>query len=162
MYILCVFACAPGYAIFVVIGELVECEADQLLMLRPAVQPIKPRLIADTAATRKSYSHSTTSTGDTGSTLGGSFSEDDLARALVESRRLVDAQDPSLHQVLNDSRTQAQQDEGALQRALAMSMEGGVIWLLAICTHCTQCCISSVSILLVMKTGFLDGSINKR
>ena len=36
-----------GYSIFIIVGDLLECEADQLLRLCPAVQPIKPELITD-------------------------------------------------------------------------------------------------------------------
>jgi ataxin-3 len=36
-----------GYAIFIVRGVLPECEADHLLLERPAVQTVKPRLISD-------------------------------------------------------------------------------------------------------------------
>ena len=38
---------SAGYSIFIVLGDLPENEADQLLRLCPAVQPIKPRLITD-------------------------------------------------------------------------------------------------------------------
>ena len=50
-----------GYAIFVVIGELMETEADQLLTITPAVQPVKPRLITDSAA-KQSDSATTSAT----------------------------------------------------------------------------------------------------
>ena len=93
-----------------------ESEADQRLLLNPAVQPVKPRLITDPA--RQSGSQSTTGSAAT----GGSFSEDDLARALEESKKLVDQEDPSLRRAIQE--TQDQHEDDALQQALAMSMEG--------------------------------------
>lgn len=37
-----------GYSIFVVFGELPECSADSVLLLRPAVQNVRPKPIVVT------------------------------------------------------------------------------------------------------------------
>ncbi|ELU05280.1 hypothetical protein CAPTEDRAFT_88757, partial [Capitella teleta] len=95
-----------GYAIFVVQGDLMESEADRLLTVAPAVQPVKPPLIADAP-----------------SAASASSADVDLARALEESRRMIDDQD----QTLRDTLTQSREGSGAtedddLQRALALSL----------------------------------------
>ncbi|KAL4238322.1 Ataxin-3 [Mactra antiquata] len=89
-----------GYSIFIVNGELAECEADQLLRLCPAVQPIKPQLIHDNAQTKSNKSRS--------SPPGASNVEtdDDVQKALHESKKMVE------------------NDDVSLQKALQMSMEG--------------------------------------
>ncbi|XP_045187483.2 ataxin-3-like isoform X2 [Mercenaria mercenaria] len=88
-----------GYSIFIVMGELSECEADQLLRLCPAVQPIKPQLITDNAQSRA---------GKGGASAGASGGEQDaeVEKALDESKKMIESDDVSL------------------QRALQMSMEG--------------------------------------
>lgn len=98
----------PGYAIFLVLGDLMECEADQILSIQPAVQPIKPRLISDSQRASSS---------------SGGFSQRDLARALEESRQMVEDQDQSLQNVLRKSEGNTDQDDD-LQRALALSLQG--------------------------------------
>lgn len=88
-----------GYSIFIVIGDLSECEADQLLRLCPAVQPIKPQLLTDASKSRSSKG---------GASAGASdgVSEAEVEQALEESKKMVETDDLSL------------------QRALQMSMEG--------------------------------------
>ena len=88
-----------GYSIFIVTGSLTECEADQLLSLIPAVQPIKPQLIADASGTKVR---------STGETATGNQDDDlQLKKAMKESKDL------------NEN------DDKSLQRVLQMSMEGG-------------------------------------
>ena len=84
----------PGYALFVVVGELAESEADQLLRIIPAVQPVKPSLITPEGQDQQKE-------GDGGREEDG---EDQyLQRALAESRQLVEADDSALQQALRDS-----------------------------------------------------------
>ena len=78
---------STGYSIFVVIGDLPLCEADQLLKLVPAVQIIKPRLLGD------QESHDATSS-------RSRSADSDLERALEESRQLADDDDLILRQAL--------------------------------------------------------------
>ena len=75
-------------------GHLPDCEADQLLKLMPAVQPIKPSLITDSSS-RSSVGHA--------------------------SEGEVDAE---LEQALRASRDLVENDDDSLQKALAMSMQG--------------------------------------
>ena len=88
-----------GYSIFIVTGSLTECEADQLLSLIPAVQPIKPQLIAD-ASSSKARSTGETATGN----------QDD---------------DVQLQKAMKESKDLNENDDKSLQRVLQMSMEGG-------------------------------------
>ena len=76
---------ASGYSIFIVLGDLPECEADQLLKVMPAIQPTKPRLITDT----KPQSEGSTD-----------IDTDDLQRALQESRQLAESEDTALQKAL--------------------------------------------------------------
>ena len=61
----------PGYSIFVVVGQLPQCEADDLLKIMPAVQMVKPQLLSDVAD------------------KGVVSSDDDVQRALDESQLLA-------------------------------------------------------------------------
>lgn len=76
-----------GYSIFIVRGDLPECEADQILRFAPAVQPIKPRLINESQSVKKSE---------------GSR-DDQLQQALAESRQLDDNEDKMLQKALQMS-----------------------------------------------------------
>ena len=102
-----------GYSIFVVVGHLPDCEADQLLQVMPAVQPIKPRLLTELNRERSSTSSKTEDQ---------AIDHDDLLRALEESSKLANSDDPSLNKVLRLSGME--NDEATLQRALALSMTG--------------------------------------
>lgn len=87
-----------GYSLFVVVGELMETEADQLLRIIPAVQPIKPSLITPEGQEQQNR----------GRGVGSSWREDDgedqyLQIALAESRNLVEQEDSVLQQALKDS-----------------------------------------------------------
>ncbi|KAJ8308213.1 hypothetical protein KUTeg_013087 [Tegillarca granosa] len=76
-----------GYSIFIVRGELPECEADQILRFAPAVQPIKPRLINESQSVKKSEEGP----------------DDQLQQALAESRQLEDSEDKMLQKALQMS-----------------------------------------------------------
>ena len=91
-----------GYSIFIVIGNLMECEADQLLNLVPAVQPDRPQLIADATGSKVRAEGQATGTG----AEGGQVDDEQLKQALKESKQLNE------------------EDDKSLQRALQMSMEG--------------------------------------
>ncbi|XP_076463459.1 ataxin-3-like [Babylonia areolata] len=92
-----------GYSLFVVVGELMESEADQLLRIIPAVQPIKPSLITPEGHNR--------ARGVVGSEGGVGVRREDeeegedqyLQFALAESRQLVERDDTALQQALRDS-----------------------------------------------------------
>ncbi|KAL8622938.1 hypothetical protein ACOMHN_027059 [Nucella lapillus] len=89
-----------GYSLFVVVGELMESEADQLLRIIPAVQPIKPSLITPEGQEQPNRGP--------GLGVSGSWREDDgeeqyLQFALAESRNLVEQDDSVLQQALKDS-----------------------------------------------------------
>ncbi|KAK2183897.1 hypothetical protein NP493_293g04061 [Ridgeia piscesae] len=60
-----------GYSIFVVVGQLPQCEADDLLKIMPAIQMVKPQLLSDVAD------------------KGVVSSDDDVQRALDESQLLA-------------------------------------------------------------------------
>ena len=79
-----------------VLGNLPECEADQLLRLMPAIQPIKPSLITNTESGKGQYS----------GTSGGT-DEDMFHKALEDSRKLQD-----------------ESEDADLEAALALSMQG--------------------------------------
>jgi len=100
-----------GYSIFIVAGNLQECEADVCLRDNPAVQPIKPRLISDKGPGK----------GAGGSSSGATEGEDgeDVRLALAESKRLNE------------------QDDTSLQRALQLSMEGTMSQILNLATTLT-------------------------
>lgn len=85
-----------GYSIFIVTGDLPECEADIVLRLAPAVQPVKPRLINENSA------------------ISSNSKQDDMD---------VD-EDSQLQKALAESRKMEESDDQVLQKALEMSMEG--------------------------------------
>lgn len=72
-------------------GTLADTEADQLLRIMPAVQPIKPSLL--------------TSEGQDKVTQGEDDDDQYLQKALEESRQLVEQDDMALQKALNDSMT---------------------------------------------------------
>lgn len=65
-----------GYSIFVVLGELPECDADMLLKIVPAVQTVKPQLLTGTQESQTSGAP-----------------DPELQRVLEESKRLMDEED---------------------------------------------------------------------
>lgn len=66
-----------GYSIFVVRGNLPACGAEDVLRYTPAVQSRRPRLLSD-------LQNQTSQ----GAAVGGKFSQEDLQRALDESRQM--------------------------------------------------------------------------
>ncbi|KAH9519581.1 Ataxin-3 [Bulinus truncatus] len=76
-----------GYSIFIVVGNLPECEADQLLRLVPAVQNVKPRLLNEK---------------ETENVEGTDVDEEDraLKEALRVSKELIDNDDTALQKAL--------------------------------------------------------------
>ena len=74
-----------------------DCEADSVLKILPAVQPIKPHLLTDASKRRTGHEGSGTSGANDAS------QDDELQRALEESRRLVDDDDQALSRVLQMS-----------------------------------------------------------
>ncbi|KAK3597854.1 hypothetical protein CHS0354_029431 [Potamilus streckersoni] len=97
-----------GYSIFVVNGELPECEADELLKVIPAVQPIKPRLITEKAANKME---------------GTEEGDEDYQLALAESKHLVENDDRALQKALQMSMEENLTEEEMLKEAIAMSMQ---------------------------------------
>ena len=70
------------------VGNLAECEADQLLCHTPAVQPIKPQLINQKAGPKSTAEPQ------------AEGRDEDLELALRESEKLNDANDHSLRKAL--------------------------------------------------------------
>ncbi|XP_033734071.1 ataxin-3-like [Pecten maximus] len=83
-----------GYSIFIVGGNLPECEADMLLKLAPVVQQVKPKLINENLSVSSNQPME---------------EEED---------------DQQLQKVLAESRRADEHDDQALQKALQLSMEG--------------------------------------
>ena len=73
-----------GYSIFIVTGNLPECEADVLLKVLPANQPVKPRLINEKNIDKKDV-------------------DSDLKQALNASKKDVDTDDKILQETLKKS-----------------------------------------------------------
>lgn len=66
-----------GYSIFVIRGSLPACGAEEVLKYHPAVQSRRPRLLSDV---REQSNQGTSS--------GGQFSQEDLQKALDQSRQM--------------------------------------------------------------------------
>lgn len=103
-----------GYALFLIIGDLPNCDADDILKAIPAEQRVKPRLITEKQASTARQGGETTP--------GGSQEDEALQQAIQESRQLVENDDKVLQRTLEMSRVQ--DEENMLQKALQMSMEG--------------------------------------
>ena len=71
------------------LGELPESEADQLLKLMPATQPVKPRLITDNKQNAENPA--------------GNIDGEDFERALQVSRQMADSEDTALQKALSMS-----------------------------------------------------------
>uniref|UniRef100_A0A7N4PME7 ubiquitinyl hydrolase 1 n=1 Tax=Sarcophilus harrisii TaxID=9305 RepID=A0A7N4PME7_SARHA len=105
-----------GYSIFVVKGDLPDCEADQLLQMIRVKQMHRPRLIGEELAQLKDQRAQKT---DLEQSLEVSHSydgtgmldedEENLQRALALSRQEIDMED----------------EEADLRRAIRLSMQGG-------------------------------------
>ncbi|XP_013400841.1 ataxin-3 isoform X2 [Lingula anatina] len=90
-----------GYSIFVITGHLPDCEADQLLQLTPAVQPIKPKLITESQDAQAG------SSAEQDDSARYQFRQSDLEKALAESAKTLEGT-----------------EEDDLQKALKLSVEG--------------------------------------
>ncbi|KAE8586236.1 hypothetical protein XENTR_v10021603 [Xenopus tropicalis] len=102
-----------GYSIFVVKGDLPECEADQLLQMVQVQQMQRPRLIGEDAAARDQRVQRSEA-GVEGDRLYNSSAmvdedDDNLQKALALSRQQIDMED----------------EEADLRRAIQLSMQGG-------------------------------------
>lgn len=101
-----------GYSIFVVKGDLPDCEADQLLQMIKVQQMHRPKLIGEELAQLKEQSalkadlERILETADGAGVLDED--EDDLQRALAISRQEIDMED----------------EEADLRRAIQLSMQG--------------------------------------
>ncbi|CAG2258030.1 ATXN3 [Mytilus edulis] len=73
-----------GYSIFIITGNLPECEADSLLKVIPANQPIKPKLINEKNIKKK-------------------VTDSDVKQALEASKQDIDADDKILQETLKKS-----------------------------------------------------------
>uniref|UniRef100_A0A8C5MU89 ubiquitinyl hydrolase 1 n=1 Tax=Leptobrachium leishanense TaxID=445787 RepID=A0A8C5MU89_9ANUR len=102
-----------GYSIFVVKGDLPECEADQLLQMVLVQQLQRPRLIGEDAAARDRRVQLSEQAveGETLYEQPAAMDEDDenLQKALALSRQQIDMED----------------EEADLRRAIQLSMQGG-------------------------------------
>ncbi|OBS79253.1 hypothetical protein A6R68_18372 [Neotoma lepida] len=101
-----------GYSIFVVKGDLPDCEADQLLQMIKVQQMHRPKLIGEELAQLKEQSVLKADLERVLEVADGSGmlddDEDDLQRALAISRQEVDMED----------------EEADLRRAIRLSMQG--------------------------------------
>ncbi|XP_021562099.1 ataxin-3 isoform X3 [Carlito syrichta] len=101
-----------GYSIFVVKGDLPDCEADQLLQMVRVQQMQRPKLIGEELAQLKEQRvHKTDLERVFGANEGSGMAdqdEEDLRRALALSRQEMDMED----------------EEADLRRAIQLSMQG--------------------------------------
>ncbi|XP_055144364.1 ataxin-3 isoform X6 [Symphalangus syndactylus] len=101
-----------GYSIFVVKGDLPDCEADQLLQMIRVQQMHRPKLIGEELAQLKEQRVHKTDLERVLETNDGSGmldeDEEDLQRALALSRQEIDMED----------------EEADLRRAIQLSMQG--------------------------------------
>ncbi|KAF6350827.1 ataxin 3 [Rhinolophus ferrumequinum] len=102
-----------GYSIFVVKGDLPDCEADQLLQMIRVQQMQRPKLIGEELAQLKEQRVQKTDLERVSEANDGSAildeDEEDLQRALALSRQQIDMED----------------EEADLRRAIQLSMQGG-------------------------------------
>ncbi|XP_018413996.1 PREDICTED: ataxin-3, partial [Nanorana parkeri] len=102
-----------GYSIFVVKGDLPDCEADQLLQMVQVQQTQRPRLIGEDLAVRNQRVQATEEDEGTRVLDGSAMmdeDEDNLQKALALSRQQIDMED----------------EEADLRRAIQLSMQGGL------------------------------------
>ncbi|XP_056402260.1 ataxin-3 [Hyla sarda] len=102
-----------GYSIFVVKGDLPDCEADQILQMIRVQQMQRPRLIGEDAALRDQSSQRSVPGMEEPQVYDGSpmmdEDEENLQKALALSRQQIDMED----------------EEADLRRAIQLSMQGG-------------------------------------
>ncbi|KAG8561850.1 hypothetical protein GDO81_015502 [Engystomops pustulosus] len=102
-----------GYSIFVVKGDLPDCEADQILQMIQVQQMQRPRLIGEDAALRDQSSQRR------GPDMEGS--------QLYDESPMMDEDEENLRKALALSRQQIdmEDEEADLRRAIQLSMQGG-------------------------------------
>ncbi|XP_063804645.1 ataxin-3 isoform X2 [Pseudophryne corroboree] len=102
-----------GYSIFVVKGDLPDCEADQLLQMIEIHQSQRPRLIGEDAAARDLRVQRSEAAMEAGRLYEGPTAmdedEENLQKALALSRQQIDMED----------------EEADLRRAIQLSIQGG-------------------------------------
>ncbi|XP_075470642.1 ataxin-3 isoform X2 [Ascaphus truei] len=102
-----------GYSIFVVKGDLPDCEADQLLQMVLVEQGQRPKLIGEDAAARDQRVQSIEPAVEEGRSYDRPTmmdeDEENLQKALALSRQQIDMED----------------EEADLRRAIQLSMQGG-------------------------------------
>ncbi|XP_041070492.1 ataxin-3 isoform X2 [Carcharodon carcharias] len=104
-----------GYSIFVVRGELPECEADELLKRMKVVQRERPKLIGEEANQRTEF--------------GQRVQNNDWEQAIDMSKSItnvLDEDDENLQRALTLSRQhmETEDEEADLRRAIHLSMQG--------------------------------------
>ncbi|XP_078418355.1 ataxin-3 isoform X4 [Cetorhinus maximus] len=104
-----------GYSIFVVRGELPECEADELLKRMRVVQRERPKLIGEEANQRTEF--------------GQRVQNNDWEQAIDMSKSItnvLDEDDENLQRALTLSRQhmETEDEEADLRRAIHLSMQG--------------------------------------
>ncbi|KAK2826082.1 hypothetical protein Q5P01_020296 [Channa striata] len=102
-----------GYSIFVIRGNLPECEAEQILRIMRVQQQQRPRLIGEDEAQTSVGRSAALSQTDMGFGVEDEVVDDDeeLKRALALSRQDIDVED----------------EEADLRRAIQLSMQGAVM-----------------------------------
>uniref|UniRef100_A0A1I8HQX1 Ataxin-3 homolog n=1 Tax=Macrostomum lignano TaxID=282301 RepID=A0A1I8HQX1_9PLAT len=117
-----------GYTIFIVVGSLPLCEADQVLSVTPAVQRERPKLLRAPGRNRSRQGAGSSSAAPPYAAAQDDEAEDDeLRRALEISRQLHDSGDVSLQRALAETRPPGAQaaaiSDQDLQRALELSRQ---------------------------------------
>ena len=115
VHLCCITWCAhdAGYSIFVVEGDLPQCQAHDILLAQPAVQHVPPPLLADLEDPTDEPSHSTYSRGQCTTEADG------LSEALAASRQeALAAERKQLQAALDASRVT---EDDSIQQALADS-----------------------------------------
>ncbi|XP_029982159.1 ataxin-3 isoform X2 [Sphaeramia orbicularis] len=102
-----------GYSIFVIRGNLPECEAEQILAFMRVQQQQRPRLIGEEEAQTSAGRSATLAQTEVGLGLEDEVVDEDeeLKRALALSRQEIDVED----------------EEADLRRAIQLSMQGAVV-----------------------------------
>ncbi|XP_029453675.1 ataxin-3 isoform X2 [Rhinatrema bivittatum] len=105
-----------GYSIFVVKGDLPDCEADQLLHMIRAKQIQRPRLIGEDVTQPKGQREQK-----------GDLEQILVASTLYDGTRMLDEDEENLQKALALSRHEIdmEDEEADLRRAIQLSMQGG-------------------------------------
>ncbi|XP_070577520.1 ataxin-3-like [Ptychodera flava] len=96
-----------GYSIFLVLGNLPECEADQVLQVVKATQTERPKLLSEL---RKESNEASTSGASSSASSSRGVNMDDLQKALAANRQYLD--------------TDEETEEEQLREAIRLSMQG--------------------------------------